>query len=53
MSNDSAINEVDKILGNKKKFRRALIILFILAAVLVVGFWTGEVSRIISCFIGH
>lgn len=48
MSNDSAIQEVDKILGNKKKFRRALIILFIIAAVLIVGFWTGEISRIIS-----
>lgn len=46
------IKEVSEILGNKRKFRRALIVIGILAAVICfimyIGFYTHEISRIIE-----
>ena len=52
MTNDNTIKEVSEILGNKKKFRRALVVVCIMAAVicfvLFVGFYTHEISRIIE-----
>lgn len=46
------IKEVSEILGNKRKFRRALIVIGILAAVVCftvyIGFYTHEISRIID-----
>lgn len=50
---NEVIKEADKILGNKKKFNRVMLILVIIASVLITGFCTGEISRIISVIMGH
>ena len=46
------INETDKILGNKKKFRRALTIISLVLLTIAYGFYCGEISRIIMAFFG-
>ena len=48
MTDDNTIKEVSEILGNKKKFRRALLIIGIIAAVICYGFYSHEISRIIT-----
>jgi len=50
---NEVIKEADRILGNKKKFKRAMVILVVVASVLITGFCTGEISRIISVIMGH
>lgn len=50
---NEVIKEAGKILGNKKKFNRVMLILVIIASVLITGFCTGEISRIISVIMGH
>jgi len=41
---ETALDKIDDVLSNKKKFRRLLIVLLIMAIVLCVGFYTGAIS---------
>lgn len=50
-----AVKLTGEILGNKRKYRRALIVIWSLLIplmiVLCVGFYTGEISRIIEAWL--
>jgi hypothetical protein len=47
-----AIKEADRILGNKKKYRRAMLALVLVLLTIAYGFYCGEISRIIMAFFG-
>jgi len=42
---------VDGILGNSKKFKRALVVLIIISIVICYGMYTGEFSKIASAIV--
>ena len=55
MGTREAVKLTGEILGNKRKYRRALIVIWSLLIplmiVLCVGFYTGEISRIIEAWL--
>jgi len=49
----SELEEVNEILGNKKKYRRALLVIVLILSVIVYGLYSGEISKIVSGIFGH
>lgn len=47
------LREVNKILGNKKKFRRALTVIMLVLLLIFYGLYSGEISRITAGIFGH
>jgi len=46
------LKEVNEILGNKRKFRRALFVIFLILSVITYGLYSGEISKIIVGIFG-
>lgn len=45
---NSTVKTIDKILSSKQKFKRAVIVLLIIGVVTCYGFYSGEISKIVS-----
>jgi len=52
MSDHNPIEEVSKILGNRTKFKRLLILIGIIAFIICYGFYSHEISKIVVGLVG-